>query len=309
MCAHTQPKLRSGVPSGARMNDTRRILRPASLGSRQFASFMVLALLVFAIHGHAADTTHIITISNAAHLPLTLSVSYTLTNVDTAPALLREPLPNHPVDYALTNHSCTVEAQSLATLNVPSCRAILNGVTMTNGRSDWRATYRSENVTITNSQTWLVWLYPFGDREPFSTWNRDVIPSLAAAGGWIQPTPLHSATEGAYYFQNMYSTLILELKGGQFRYWFSSDVRGWWREPTYPLHGSYTTNGGTITLSQKEISQTNWTFMTYRGQPTLWRPSALTSWDEARILDPWGVLYPATEKVEEIWERKGFRKK
>ena len=39
------------------------------------------------------------------------------------------------------------------------------------------------------------------------------------------PTPLKSVKEGVYYFQNMYSTTILELKGGQFRYWFSSDAR------------------------------------------------------------------------------------
>src|SRR6266481_6051715 len=38
------------------------------------------------------------------------------------------------------------------------------------------------------------------------------------------PTPLSSVKEGVYYFKNMYSTTVLELKYGQFRYWFRSDM-------------------------------------------------------------------------------------
>jgi hypothetical protein len=126
--------------------------------------------------------------------------------------------------------------------------------------------------------------------------------------GQPEPTPLNSAKEGTYYSQNMYSTTVLELKDGRFRYWFSSDLRGP-REPSYPLTGNYRTNGGTITLAHKEIYQTNWTFMTYEGKATLWRPTALNHWNETRKVDPWGVLYPTVEKSEVIWERKGFRKK
>src|SRR5580765_4111390 len=98
------------------------------------------------------------------------------------------------------------------------------------------------------------------------------------------PTPLMSVKEGVYAFNNLYSTTVIELKGGEFRYWFRSDMRSW-REPDYPLVGSYTTNGGTVTLLHKEILQTNWTFMAYEGKTTLWRPSALKDWDETKKVD------------------------
>ena len=137
-----------------------------------------------------------------------------------------------------------------------------------------------------------------------------IVLCLTTAGfSQSAPTPLGSVKEGVYYFQNMYSTTILELKDGTFRYWFSSDAKGLRPEPTYPLSGKYATNGGTVTLPHKEVNQTNWTFMTFEGKATMWRPSALKYWDEGKQVDPWGVLYPTTEKPEAIWERKGFRKK
>jgi hypothetical protein len=122
------------------------------------------------------------------------------------------------------------------------------------------------------------------------------------------PVPLTPVKEGLYFLQNMYSSTILELKGGNFRYWFSSDLRSW-HEPAYPLSGQYTTNGSTITLQHKAIFQTNWTFMTYRGKPTLWRPSALTYWESKKKVDGYGVLFPSADKPEEIWERKDGTKK
>src|SRR4051794_8631661 len=88
------------------------------------------------------------------------------------------------------------------------------------------------------------------------------------------PVPFNSIKEGTYFLQNMYSTTILDLKDGRFRYWFRSDMRSP-REPAYPLSGSYTTNGGNITLLHASIHETNWTFMTFEGNITLWRPSAL----------------------------------
>ena len=116
------------------------------------------------------------------------------------------------------------------------------------------------------------------------------------------PTPMTSIQEGVYYFQNMYSTTVLELKDGRFRYWFSSDMRGP-REPTYPLSGKYAVNGGTVTLPHKQIYQTNWTFMTYERKATLWRPTAVRYWDDSKQIDPYGVLFPTTRKPEKIWER------
>jgi hypothetical protein len=115
------------------------------------------------------------------------------------------------------------------------------------------------------------------------------------------PTPLNSVKEGVYFFQNNYSTTVLELKDGNFRYWFSSDVVRK-PEPHYPILGKYQANGGTVTLAHKDIYETNWTSMTYEGKPTLWRPSALKYWEESKKIDPYGVLFPTSQKPESIWD-------
>src|SRR5436190_21862655 len=106
-----------------------------------------------------------------------------------------------------------------------------------------------------------------------------------------KPTPLSSVKEGGYFQRNMFSTKILELTNGHFRYWLRSDMRTPW-DPTYPLKGNYATNGGTVILLDTQVYETNWTFMSYLGQTTLWRPSALQEWHERGKIDPYGVLYP-----------------
>src|SRR5205823_3834142 len=88
----------------------------------------------------------------------------------------------------------------------------------------------------------------------------------------------------------------------------SSDMRGLRGEPAYPLTGQYATKAGKVTLPNKEIGQTNWTFMAFQDKTTLWRPSAVQFWDKTKKVDPWGVLYATTDKPDEIWERKGFRR-
>lgn len=114
------------------------------------------------------------------------------------------------------------------------------------------------------------------------------------------PTPLPSVKEGVYFFQNMYSTTVLELKGGNFRYWFKSDVL-MRNPPNYPVVGKYQANGGAVTLPHKDIYETNWTSMTYDGKVTLWRPSAVKYWEESKKIDAYGVLFPTDRKPESIW--------
>jgi hypothetical protein len=130
----------------------------------------------------------------------------------------------------------------------------------------------------------------------------------AAGYGQTAPTPLRSVQEGVYFFQNNYSTTVLELMDGNFQYWFRSDVRRS-SEPAYPLTGNYTTSGGVLTLPHKEIYETNWTCMSYDGKPTLWRPSALKYWEESKKIDPYGVLFLTTRKPGEIWDANNKKSK
>ena len=138
------------------------------------------------------------------------------------------------------------------------------------------------------------------------------------------PTPVGAVKEGVYFLNGMFQTTIVELKDGQFRFWFSSDAKIGGDETKYPLSGRYATNSGQITIvttnsytwpdfngqtkTMHHLPRTNvWTFINYQGQTTLWRPEALKYWEEAKKVDGYGVLFPTDHKPEEILEHKGIQ--
>jgi hypothetical protein len=114
--------------------------------------------------------------------------------------------------------------------------------------------------------------------------------------------PLNAVQDGVFFLHNMFSTTILELKGAKFRYWFKSDIEVYSRS-LYPFTGDFQRDGGTVILLHKQIYETNWTFLTYKEQATLWRPAALKYWSERKRPDGYGVLYPTADKPEEMWTR------
>src|SRR3954469_19213374 len=97
--------------------------------------------------------------------------------------------------------------------------------------------------------------------------------------GQEKPVPLGTVQDGVYFLDGMFQTTIVELKEGRFRYWFRSDVK-FGKEPAYPLSGTYTRNGGSISFEVKDTTITNrfnktekdffhteqWEFMRYQGQ-------------------------------------------
>jgi hypothetical protein len=126
-------------------------------------------------------------------------------------------------------------------------------------------------------------------------------------GHQLSVTTMGGVEEGTFFFQNGYSTLILELKKGGFRYWFSSDVSGL-DEPTYPVTGEYSIEGPRIKLMHKERHlQDEWTFRKLNSETTLWRPTAITWWRDKRAFDFFGVLYPTRLKPEEIWHKSVWK--
>ena len=131
------------------------------------------------------------------------------------------------------------------------------------------------------------------------------IAQCLAITGFAQnaPTPFGAVKDGVYFAQNGYSTTIIELRDGQFRYWFDSDTKKK-PLPNYPLSGKYSAQRETITLPHKDIHEQEWTFMTFDGKVTLWRRAALKYWDETKKIDHYGVLFPTDRKPEDIWERK-----
>jgi hypothetical protein len=110
--------------------------------------------------------------------------------------------------------------------------------------------------------------------------------------------------EGVYFFKNAFSTLILELRDGHYRYWFSSDV-SIGDEPAYPLVGRYSVSGAVVELEHKHpVVQGQWTFTKLNGETTLWRPAAIKDWSATHTLDPYGVLHATKLKPEEIWRKR-----
>jgi hypothetical protein len=104
---------------------------------------------------------------------------------------------------------------------------------------------------------------------------------------------------------------ILELKNGQFRYWFSSDVID--LNPTkYPIEGSYEIKGNQLVLS----NGSTYTVRLLHGVRSFWRPGAVDYWDHHQIIDVYGILLPVKSiksekpKLEPLfekaeWERSG----
>lgn len=120
--------------------------------------------------------------------------------------------------------------------------------------------------------------------------------------------------DGVFLTRGWHS-IVLELKGGKFRYWFVSDAKIKGLERKYPLEGSYKTEGDKITLEHPTMIdlESNWTVRTVDGVTTLWRQDALEIWKkgELQIYSPdkghflgsgaGSILVPTKRSAEEAW--------
>ncbi len=72
-----------------------------------------------------------------------------------------------------------------------------------------------------------------------------------------------------------YMGLALELRDGQFRYWFQSDVGSSNSEPKYPFTGTFSVEHGFLVLNTKErVYDTRWLLVTHDGRTGLFPFSA-----------------------------------
>ncbi|WP_338288863.1 hypothetical protein [Luteolibacter sp. LG18] len=120
--------------------------------------------------------------------------------------------------------------------------------------------------------------------------------------------------EGVFLTYTGYETTVLELKGGKFRYWFESDMKGQ-DDPAYPLTGTYTVQGNVVTLANDKIYQParTWTVLTVNGTPSLWRSDAAKLKDTFVISDlayfrrygQGSILVPAKQGAEDTWKHRG----
>lgn len=117
----------------------------------------------------------------------------------------------------------------------------------------------------------------------------------------------------AVYFQST----ILELKDGHYRYWFNSDAKMPGEQLRYPLEGTYTVKGDTITMSFKiaviqmspndqprdAYSTETWKALKYEGENILW-PMRLLGPPKPAGPPPHNVLVRTKRDPAEIWKQE-----
>jgi hypothetical protein len=140
--------------------------------------------------------------------------------------------------------------------------------------------------------------------------------SLAGVAlGQEKPVPLRAVHDGVYFYNSGYQRRILEIKGGHFRFWYSSDST-FGKPPEYPITGAYTNEGGTISFEHKfgtvefsgdvrkkieSVRTERWEFMRYQGKVTLWNAGALTQLQQK--VHP-VFLSQSDKKPEDIWSAR-----
>ncbi len=114
------------------------------------------------------------------------------------------------------------------------------------------------------------------------------VVSLFAAAARAEGAP--RGVDGVYHLHNGYQSETLELRGGRFRYWFSTDYGA--SNGDRPLRGTYALDGSTLTLHGPELHLGNVRmFHSFRGLEALWRPYALKRWLRKEGLNTYGILF------------------
>ena len=113
--------------------------------------------------------------------------------------------------------------------------------------------------------------------------------------------------EGVYAHTDPYTTEIVELRGGRFRYWFASDVITD-SDPHYPLSGHYGLSNDTVILRNPQIYQPRFRFRIFHGVATLWNKMALDYWRKHPKDQQFRTLFKQAYTPEEIW-RADFRRR
>jgi hypothetical protein len=131
-----------------------------------------------------------------------------------------------------------------------------------------------------------------------------------------------SPAEGVFvtYSRGLGHNTVIELKGGKFRYWFSSDCVTL-EKVEYPLEGSYTAEGDQIVIKHPMLYTlvSNWTVRSIDGVVTLWRSDAIKTLEAGQMWNIYSsgkqnffrtgggsILVPSKKTAEEAWKSPQF---
>ena len=109
------------------------------------------------------------------------------------------------------------------------------------------------------------------------------------------------AVDGVYHFHNGYQSETLELRGGRFRYWFSTDYGA--SSGDRALEGAYSLEGSTLVLHGPELHLGNKRiFHSFRGIDALWRPYALERWLRKKGLNTFGIMFRLPHPPQKLYD-------
>lgn len=111
-----------------------------------------------------------------------------------------------------------------------------------------------------------------------------------------KPVPL---SEGVYHLcreVSGFSGETLELKEGQFRHWFYSDVGGGGSK--YPTSGTYVIRGNKLILDAPGLRNEQRTIGNLNGVNVLWREDGLNLWEKEKRIQPYAVLIQNPHSIE-----------
>ena len=157
----------------------------------------------------------------------------------------------------------------------------------------------SRPVRTTFSILLLLTLSLFASAEEASKWTTAIT---------IQRIDDRKQIEGCWALSGEWTGfmgLALELRDGQFRYWFMSDVGSPDRQPKYPFTGKFIVEHGFLVLDTKQdVYDTRWLLITHKGQTGLFPFSAFETITMRRESPHTRMLFRVTEAAAKAeWPR------
>ena len=103
---------------------------------------------------------------------------------------------------------------------------------------------------------------------------------------------------GVFYSKTKFTFTLIELKNGNYRYWYYGDVRG--VENNSPIIGTYTIENNKIILDKKDVFQKIWSFRKIDKQLSLWSDEAIEYYKNETKLHYMGIIRSTATPIVDL---------